>query len=270
PSYTTVLVVHPIPPGPNGHQSGEPACDPVVSIVPCSSPVHDLTLTHKSTASDPRRECQSPGKNREESQGGHFETVLDTLNYIRACDEKEEELQRKAAEPVDEGDSAGKRSEAALQPPAEHSRSVSAMLNHELELQALLRSDGSCTGDKRRPGNRVASVERHGLMLLLLVDSEASLSAAGYTSWHGGVKRSSGGVGISSEEPPRYDGGQVHSCSGFHAVGLCWGDVCAFLQREATTWCTAVTSPTCAGPIKPAGSHVELSGDTKKEVAVSC
>ncbi|TNN36265.1 hypothetical protein EYF80_053570 [Liparis tanakae] len=36
PSITAVLVVHPIPPGPNRHQLGESAGDPVPSAVPCS------------------------------------------------------------------------------------------------------------------------------------------------------------------------------------------------------------------------------------------
>lgn len=48
--------MQPIPPGPNRHQSGEPASDPVSLTVPCSSLVHDLTMTCKSTASERRRE----------------------------------------------------------------------------------------------------------------------------------------------------------------------------------------------------------------------
>lgn len=53
-------------------------------------------------------------------------------------------------------------------------------------------------------------------------------------------------------------------------VSTLWGSAG---KREATTRCTALTSPTYAGgagPIKQAGSQLELSRDGKKEVAVSC
>lgn len=51
-------MVHPIPPGPHRHQSGEPAGDPVSLVIPCTSLVHHLydSWPRKSTALHPRTE----------------------------------------------------------------------------------------------------------------------------------------------------------------------------------------------------------------------
>lgn len=55
-------MVHPIPPRPGRHQSGEPASDPVSLIIPCSCLVHHLRLSQANPQLLTWGYSQSPGR----------------------------------------------------------------------------------------------------------------------------------------------------------------------------------------------------------------
>lgn len=104
------------------------------------------------------------------------------------------------------------------------------------------------------------------------MDNPAHNKDINVPAWFRGVEGSLGGAGISSEDEVQVYSWPCFPCPG-SAVGLCIEEVCGFVQREATMWWTTVTSatyPAVQGQIKQAGSQLELSRDSKKEVAVSC